>query len=42
MTFAVPLKVTIRLVVWDKDAETGARTIRAQSASEAAASLSTS
>jgi DNA-directed RNA polymerase subunit beta len=28
MTFAVPLKVTIRLVVWDKDAETGARTIR--------------
>ena len=28
MTFAVPLKVTIRLVVWDKDAETGAKTIR--------------
>jgi DNA-directed RNA polymerase subunit beta len=28
MTFAVPLKVTIRLVVWDKDPETGARTIR--------------
>ena len=26
MTFAVPLKVTIRLVVWDKDAETGAKT----------------
>ena len=25
MTFAVPLKVTIRLVVWDKDPETGAR-----------------
>jgi DNA-directed RNA polymerase subunit beta len=28
MTFAVPLKVTIRLVVWDKDPESGARTIR--------------
>ncbi|MEE8218166.1 MAG: DNA-directed RNA polymerase subunit beta, partial [Vicinamibacteria bacterium] len=28
MTFAVPLKVTIRLVVWDKDAETGAKSIR--------------
>jgi DNA-directed RNA polymerase subunit beta len=28
MTFAVPLKVTIRLVVWDKDPETGAKTIR--------------
>jgi DNA-directed RNA polymerase subunit beta len=28
MTFAVPLKVTIRLVVWDKDPETGARSIR--------------
>src|SRR6187549_2936320 len=28
MTFAVPLKVTIRLVVWDKDPETQARTIR--------------
>src|SRR5512138_644271 len=28
MTFAVPLKVTIRLVVWDKDPETAARTIR--------------
>jgi DNA-directed RNA polymerase subunit beta len=28
MTFAVPLKVTIRLVVWDKDLETGAKTIR--------------
>ncbi|HVO13288.1 MAG TPA: DNA-directed RNA polymerase subunit beta [Vicinamibacteria bacterium] len=28
MTFAVPLKVTIRLVVWDKDVETGAKTIR--------------
>src|ERR671935_69991 len=28
MTFAVPLKVTIRLVVWDKDAETGVKTIR--------------
>ena len=26
MTFAVPLKVTIRLVVWDKDPETGAKT----------------
>ena len=28
MTFAVPLKVTIRLVVWDKDAETGAKSNR--------------
>ncbi|MBI4482216.1 MAG: DNA-directed RNA polymerase subunit beta [Acidobacteria bacterium] len=28
MTYAVPLKVTIRLVIWDKDAETHARTIR--------------
>jgi DNA-directed RNA polymerase subunit beta len=28
MTFAVPLKVTIRLVVWDKDPETGAKAIR--------------
>jgi DNA-directed RNA polymerase subunit beta len=28
MTFAVPLKVTIRLVVWNKDPETGAKTIR--------------
>jgi len=28
MTFAVPLKVTIRLVVWDKDPDTGAKTIR--------------
>jgi len=28
MTFAVPLKVTIRLVVWERDAETGAKTIR--------------
>jgi DNA-directed RNA polymerase subunit beta len=28
MTFAVPLKVTIRLVVWNKDLETGAKTIR--------------
>jgi DNA-directed RNA polymerase subunit beta len=28
MTFAVPLKVTIRLVVWDKDPTTGAKTIR--------------
>src|SRR5437868_11620560 len=28
MTFAVPLKVTIRLVVWDKDPDTQARTIR--------------
>src|SRR5690242_6323632 len=29
MTYAVPLKVTIRLVVWNKDPETGAKTIRA-------------
>ena len=28
MTHAVPLKVTIRLVVWNKDAETGVKTIR--------------
>jgi DNA-directed RNA polymerase subunit beta len=28
MTFSVPLKVTIRLVVWDKDPETGAKAIR--------------
>ena len=28
MTYAVPLKVTIRLVVWNKDLETGVKTIR--------------
>ena len=28
MTFSVPLRVTIRLVVWDKDPETEATTIR--------------
>ena len=28
MTYAVPLKVTIRLVVWNKDAETGVKSIR--------------
>jgi DNA-directed RNA polymerase subunit beta len=28
MTYAVPLKVLIRLVVWDVDAETGTRSIR--------------
>ena len=28
MTFAVPLKVTIRLVVWDRDPDTQAKTIR--------------
>ena len=28
MTYAVPLKVTIRLIVWNKDPETGAKTIR--------------
>ena len=28
MTHAVPLKVTIRLVVWNKDPETGVKTIR--------------
>ena len=28
MTYTVPLKVTIRLVVWDKDPETGVKTIR--------------
>src|SRR6202008_2990902 len=27
-TYAVPLKVTIRLVVWNKDRETGVKTIR--------------
>jgi DNA-directed RNA polymerase subunit beta len=28
MTFAVPLKVTVRLVVWDKDSETDGKSIR--------------
>ena len=28
MTFAAPLKVTLRLVVWDVDEETGARSVR--------------
>jgi DNA-directed RNA polymerase subunit beta len=28
MTFAVPLKVTVRLVVWDKDSDTDGRSIR--------------
>src|SRR5881296_2871324 len=28
MTFAVPLKVSVRLVVWDKDAETEGKSIR--------------
>jgi len=28
MTFTVPLKVKIRLVVWDKDPETGSRSVR--------------
>jgi DNA-directed RNA polymerase subunit beta len=28
MTFAVPLKVTVRLVVWDKDTETDGKSIR--------------
>src|SRR5690606_10398778 len=28
MTFAAPLKVTLRLVVWDVDEDTGARSIR--------------
>ena len=28
MTYAVPLKVTVRLVVWDKDSETEGQTIR--------------
>ena len=28
MTYAVPLRVTFRLVVWDKDADTGTKTIR--------------
>src|ERR1700675_3740841 len=28
MTYAVPLQVTIRLVVWNKDPETGVKTIR--------------
>ncbi len=28
MTYSVPLKVTIRLVVWNKDPETGVKTIR--------------
>src|SRR5260370_36638090 len=28
ITFAAPLKVTLRLVVWDVDEDTGARSIR--------------
>ena len=28
MTFSAPLKVTLRLVVWDVDEETGARSVR--------------
>ena len=28
MTFAAPLKVTLRLIVWDVDEDTGARSIR--------------
>ena len=28
MTYAAPLKVTLRLVVWDMDEETGARSVR--------------
>src|SRR3546814_9291314 len=28
MTFAAPLKVTLRLVVWDVDEDTGSRSIR--------------
>ena len=28
MTYAAPLKVTLRLVVWDVDEETGARSVR--------------
>ena len=28
MTFAAPFKVTVRLVVWDKDEETGVKNIR--------------
>jgi DNA-directed RNA polymerase subunit beta len=28
MTFAAPIKVVVRLVVWDKDEETGAQSIR--------------
>ncbi len=28
MTYAAPLKVTLRLVVWDLDADTGARSVR--------------
>ncbi|MBN1883757.1 MAG: DNA-directed RNA polymerase subunit beta [Deltaproteobacteria bacterium] len=28
MTYAAPFKVTVRLVVWDKDEETGAKSIR--------------
>jgi len=28
MTFAVPLKVTLRLIVWDVDADTGLKTVR--------------
>jgi len=28
MTYAAPLKVTIQLVLWDTDPETGARSIK--------------
>ncbi len=28
MTFAAPLKINVQLIVWDKDEETGAKTIR--------------
>src|SRR5262249_56104023 len=28
MTFSAPIKVVVRLVVWDKDEETGAQSIR--------------
>src|SRR5919197_452470 len=34
MTYAVPLKVTIRLVVWNKDPDTGVKTIREIKAQE--------
>jgi len=28
MTYSAPLKVTVRLTIYDKDAETGAKTVR--------------
>ncbi len=40
MTYAAPLKVTLRLVVWDVDEETGSRSIRTWTTSLASNSKS--